>query len=184
GERAAPRPPPAGPYAGPADQPAERVLDAAVTAAAALVVNQYRKAYPAAEPQPGPGRHPGLVGRVEATVASSPRLKRTVRELSSRFPPVRRPRILAWRAPSPPPARPRRPRGTALAGAAATGPAVAAVVVTCNRRQLLLEALEAVHAQSRAPDAVIVVDNASADGTAAAVRRHYPSVRLAELTRN
>jgi GT2 family glycosyltransferase len=61
---------------------------------------------------------------------------------------------------------------------------VAAVVVTCNRRRLLLEALAAVHAQSRAPDAVIVVDNASADGTAAAVRRHHPSVRLAELTRN
>ena len=40
----------------------------------------------------------GLVGRVEATVASSPRLKRTVRELSSRFPAVRRLRILAWRA--------------------------------------------------------------------------------------
>jgi len=93
------RPPPAtGPYAGPADQPAERVLDAAVTAAAALVVNQYRKAYPAAKPQPDPGRHPGLVGRVEATVASSPRLKRTVRELSSRFPPVRRLRIVAWRS--------------------------------------------------------------------------------------
>jgi len=93
------RPPPvSGPYAGPADQPAERVLDAAVAAAAALVVSQYRKAYPAARPQPGPGRHPGLVGRVEATVASSPRLKRTVRELSSRFPPVRRLRILAWRS--------------------------------------------------------------------------------------
>ena len=31
---------------------------------------------------------------------------------------------------------------------------------------------------------MIVVDNASTDGTAAAVRRRYPSVRLAELTRN
>jgi hypothetical protein len=112
------RPPPVtGPYAGPADQPAERVLDAAVTAAAALVVSQYRKAYPAAQPQPGPGRPPGLVGRVEATVASSPRLKRTVRELSSRFPAVRRLRIAAWRSlerrrardhpsPSAPPERP------------------------------------------------------------------------------
>ena len=57
-------------------------------------------------------------------------------------------------------------------------------MVTRNRRQLLLEALAAVQGQSRAPDAVIVVDNASADGTAAAVRSHYPSVRLAELTRN
>ena len=92
------RPPPAtGPYAGPADQPAERVLDAAVTAAAALVVNQYRRAYPAARPQPGPSRPGGLSGRIEATVASSPRLKRTVRELSSRSATVRRLRILAWR---------------------------------------------------------------------------------------
>lgn len=63
-------------------------------------------------------------------------------------------------------------------------PVVAAVVVSYNRRQLLLEALAAVHAQSRPPDAVIVVDNASTDGTAAAVRAHYPSASLAELTRN
>jgi len=61
---------------------------------------------------------------------------------------------------------------------------VIAVVVTYNRRALLLEALAAVHAQSRAADAVIVVDNASTDGTAAAVRRHYPSVQLTELARN
>jgi hypothetical protein len=86
------------PCARPAGQPAERVLDAAVTAAAALVVNQYRKAYPAAKPQRGPGRAGGLAGRVEATVASSPRLKRTVRELSSRSLAVRRLRVLAWRA--------------------------------------------------------------------------------------
>jgi GT2 family glycosyltransferase len=43
---------------------------------------------------------------------------------------------------------------------------VAAVVVTYNRRDLLLESLAAVLAQSRAPDSVIVVDNASEDGTA------------------
>ena len=80
----------------PADQPADQVLAAAVEAAAALVVNQYRKEYPAAKPQ-GSGQR-GLVGRVESTVASSPRLKRTVRELSSRSAAVRRLRILAWRA--------------------------------------------------------------------------------------
>jgi len=61
---------------------------------------------------------------------------------------------------------------------------VTAVVVTYNRRELLIEALDAVHAQSRAPDAVIVVDNASTDGTAAAVRTRYPGVRLAELRHN
>jgi hypothetical protein len=94
---------PAGPAAAaertasPAEQPADLVLDAAVHAASALVVNQYRKEFPAARPQPTQDRQRGLVARVESTVASSPRLKRTVRELSSRFPPVRRLRIEAWR---------------------------------------------------------------------------------------
>jgi hypothetical protein len=92
------RPPPvADPSASPADQPAELVLDAAVQAAAALVVNQYHKEFPAAKPQPSQDSRRGLVGRVESTVASSPRLKRTVRDLSSRFPVVRRLRIVAWR---------------------------------------------------------------------------------------
>ena len=51
--------------------------------------------------------------------------------------------------------------------AATTGqPRVAAVVVTYNRRDLLLESLAAVHGQLRPPDTVIVVDNASADDTA------------------
>jgi hypothetical protein len=85
------------PAASSADPPAELVLDAAVHAAAAMVVNQYHRAHPAAKPQPSPDRQRGLVARVESTVASSPRLKRTVRELSSRFPVVRRIRIVAWR---------------------------------------------------------------------------------------
>jgi hypothetical protein len=89
--------PAAEPTSCPAGQPAGPVLDAAVAAAAALVVNQYHKAYPAAKPQDGPG-HGGLAGRVESTVAASPRLKRTVRELSSRSAAVRRLRVLAWRA--------------------------------------------------------------------------------------
>ena len=74
------------------------MLDAAVDAAAALVVNQYHKAFPAAKPQRGQGGARGLVDRVESTVASSPRLKRTVRDLSSRFPVVRRLRNRAWRS--------------------------------------------------------------------------------------
>jgi rhamnopyranosyl-N-acetylglucosaminyl-diphospho-decaprenol beta-1,3/1,4-galactofuranosyltransferase len=63
-------------------------------------------------------------------------------------------------------------------------PLVAAVVVTHNRRTLLLESLAAVHAQSRVPTEVIVVDNACTDGTAAAVRDRFPAVRLARLERN
>jgi rhamnopyranosyl-N-acetylglucosaminyl-diphospho-decaprenol beta-1,3/1,4-galactofuranosyltransferase len=64
------------------------------------------------------------------------------------------------------------------------GPSVAAVVVTFNRRDLLLESLAAVTGQSRAPDRVIVVDNASTDGTAAAVGEAFPAVQLAALSQN
>jgi rhamnopyranosyl-N-acetylglucosaminyl-diphospho-decaprenol beta-1,3/1,4-galactofuranosyltransferase len=41
-----------------------------------------------------------------------------------------------------------------------------------------------VHAQTRLPDAVIVVDNASTDGTPAAVRSLFPAVQVAELGAN
>jgi len=63
-------------------------------------------------------------------------------------------------------------------------PSVAAVIVTYNRRDLLLEAVAAVVAQDRAPDTVWVIDNASSDGTAAAVRERYPGVRLVWLDEN
>ncbi len=66
----------------------------------------------------------------------------------------------------------------------AQAPRVTAVVVTYNRRDLLLESLAAVLAQTRAPEKVIAVDNASEDGTAAAVRAAFPAVHLAELKRN
>src|SRR5580658_4151880 len=82
-------------------------------------------------------------------------------------------------APAPPPA-PAAPVASAPPTAsAAPAPRVIAVVVTYNRRDLLLEAVAAVQAQTRPADAVIVVDNASTDGTAAEVRRQYPSVHLA-----
>jgi hypothetical protein len=83
------------PGASPADQSAEQMLDAAVVAAAALVVNQYRKEYPD-KSHKADGRG-GLTGRVESAVAASPRLKRAVREASSRSAAVRRLRILLWR---------------------------------------------------------------------------------------
>jgi hypothetical protein len=67
-----------------------------VQAAAALVVNQYQRQYRAARP-PEP-RARGLSGRIEAAIARSPRLKRAVREFSSRYPAVRRLRVLAWQA--------------------------------------------------------------------------------------
>jgi hypothetical protein len=88
--------PDAEPYASPAGQPPDQMLAAAVQAAAALVANQYRKEYPPARPRQG--RSGGLAGRIESAVASSPRLKRTVREISSRYPAARRLRVLAWQA--------------------------------------------------------------------------------------
>ncbi len=85
------------PAVSPADQPVEQILDAAVQAAAALVLNQYQKEHPAARPQKGLIGRGALADRLESTVAASPRIKRTVRELSSRHSSVRQLRILAWR---------------------------------------------------------------------------------------
>jgi hypothetical protein len=92
------RPQPAGPPFGPADVPEGQILDAAVAAAAALVANQYRKQFPPARPQGKASAAGGMAGWIESVVASSPRLKRAVRQASSRYPAVRRLRIVAWRA--------------------------------------------------------------------------------------
>jgi hypothetical protein len=78
----------------PADQPAGEVLDVAIQATAALVLNQYRKEYPAAEPGVTGG---ALADRVTARVSASPRIKKTLRELSSRHSSLRWLRVLAWR---------------------------------------------------------------------------------------
>lgn len=59
-----------------------------------------------------------------------------------------------------------------------------AVVVTHNRCNLLIESLAALEAQTRPPEAVVVIDNASTDGTAATVRRRFEHVDLVSLSRN
>lgn len=61
---------------------------------------------------------------------------------------------------------------------------VVAVVVTYNRRELLEECLAALRAQERAVDEILVVDNASTDGTAELVRREHPDVELLALSEN
>jgi rhamnopyranosyl-N-acetylglucosaminyl-diphospho-decaprenol beta-1,3/1,4-galactofuranosyltransferase len=63
-------------------------------------------------------------------------------------------------------------------------PRVVAVVVTWNRQALLLESLRAIGAQTRPVDALVVVDNASTDGTADMVRERFPAAELLELSRN
>lgn len=67
-------------------------------------------------------------------------------------------------------------------------PSVVAVVVTWNRRDLLGECLAAVLDQTHRPDRVVVVDNASDDGTAAVLERFArddpDTVEVVTLTRN
>ena len=63
-------------------------------------------------------------------------------------------------------------------------PTVCAVVVTYNRAALLAQVLDGLRAQTRPPDAVLVVDNASTDGTADLLAERYPSVRVRRLDRN
>ncbi|REE96545.1 glycosyltransferase [Thermomonospora umbrina] len=61
---------------------------------------------------------------------------------------------------------------------------VVAVVVTYDRRELLVEALTALLGQTRPPDLVVVVDNASSDGSADLVATRFPDVDLIVLARN
>jgi N-acetylglucosaminyl-diphospho-decaprenol L-rhamnosyltransferase len=60
-------------------------------------------------------------------------------------------------------------------------PDLSIVIVSFNTRQLLKECLDSVYAslaESTLTSEVIVVDNASRDGSAAMVRKHFPQVRL------
>lgn len=61
---------------------------------------------------------------------------------------------------------------------------VCAVIVTFERAALLRRCLDAVLGQTRPPDAVIVVDNASTDGTREMLRDEFPRVRILPLPRN
>jgi len=62
-------------------------------------------------------------------------------------------------------------------------PRVSVVVITNNRRDELLRTLDELTRLPEQPP-VVVVDNASTDGTAAAVRAAHPEVELVEATSN
>jgi len=61
---------------------------------------------------------------------------------------------------------------------------IAAVVVTFNRKELLKECLQALLRQTRPLDEIIVIDNASSDGTDQMVRREFPQVTYVRLPEN
>jgi rhamnopyranosyl-N-acetylglucosaminyl-diphospho-decaprenol beta-1,3/1,4-galactofuranosyltransferase len=61
---------------------------------------------------------------------------------------------------------------------------IVAVVVAFDRRELVQETLAALEAQTLAPAAVVVIDNASSDGTADVIRARFPRVDLTVLPRN
>jgi rhamnopyranosyl-N-acetylglucosaminyl-diphospho-decaprenol beta-1,3/1,4-galactofuranosyltransferase len=61
---------------------------------------------------------------------------------------------------------------------------VTAVVVTWNRRDLLAESLAAVQAQTVQPDRVVVVDNASTDGTTNLLAAEFPDLTVVRLRHN
>ena len=61
---------------------------------------------------------------------------------------------------------------------------VAAVVVTRDRRDLLRECLAAIAGQTTPPDRLIVVDNASSDGTPDMLRAEHPEAEVITLAEN
>lgn len=66
----------------------------------------------------------------------------------------------------------------------AEAPRVAVVIVNLNAGEFLPRVLDSLAAQTVAPARIIVVDNASSDGSAEAVRERYPDVELIALDRN
>src|SRR2546430_17378002 len=63
-------------------------------------------------------------------------------------------------------------------------PLVSAIVVSHNVRDVLMDTLRTVLNEARPPLEVIVVDNASADGSADPVAFQFPQVPLIRLQRN
>ena len=64
-------------------------------------------------------------------------------------------------------------------------PMVSVIIVSWNTRDILLQCLASLNAEAcRYPMEVIVVDNASSDGSADAVATSYPQVRLIRNTEN
>jgi hypothetical protein len=94
--------PSTGPSLEPHEVPIEQVLELACDAATTFLVNNFRETQRKSQARKGgPVQHRrgprSLAARFEAAAGRSPKFKKTVRDLSSRYPAVRRMRILVWR---------------------------------------------------------------------------------------
>ncbi len=63
-------------------------------------------------------------------------------------------------------------------------PAVSIIVVSFNTREMTLACLESVREQTSVSHEVVVVDNASSDGSAEAIASRFPEVRLISMDEN
>jgi rhamnopyranosyl-N-acetylglucosaminyl-diphospho-decaprenol beta-1,3/1,4-galactofuranosyltransferase len=80
--------------------------------------------------------------------------------------------------------RPRSAPAQGLTTATVAPDGVIAVIVTHNRRELLLKCVDAIESQSHPVEEIVLVDNASADGTVDMIRERHPLVTLYELDCN
>ena len=71
-----------------------------------------------------------------------------------------------------------KPAPTPAPSEPARRPTVSLVISVWNRKEDLRENLAAIRQQTHPPDQVVVVDNASEDGTPDMVRREFPEVQL------
>ncbi len=65
-----------------------------------------------------------------------------------------------------------------------TSPAVFTIILNTNRREDTLACLASLAAGTRPNHTIIVLDNASSDGSVAAIRAAFPAVQIIELTDN
>lgn len=90
-------------------------------------------------------------------------------------------RILRLLAAAPPPAR--LAAGAPVCTQPGTG-GISAVIVAWNGWTMTRQLLQSLQRQQRQADEIILVDNGSTDGTAGAVHREFPAVRVLTLPEN
>ena len=73
---------------------------------------------------------------------------------------------------------------TGVASTASATPRVASVTVAYNNARVLPRQIEALQGQIRPVDEIVIVDNASTDGTAAMLQSEYPQVAVLRMPEN